>query len=208
MERCIITLSLLLISVLSTVVGQEAPQEQSSTAQESTAQEETLLSGIRIKQNGGFGAVSIKFTPIAGQTGTLVGGYGGWLINKTFLVGGGGYGLANAVRTETSTTALPLSFGYGGAVFEYIANSDQLLHYGAALLVGGGDVGYGQLFDTASSTVFVLEPSVYAELNLTNYARMNFGASYRLVRGVQIPLLSNVDLSGASIVVQLKFGKF
>ncbi|MBN1426023.1 hypothetical protein JXA88_15850, partial [Candidatus Fermentibacteria bacterium] len=56
-------------------------------------QPETLLKGPI--ENGGFGGLVVKFSQLADQTAVFVGGRGGWILNHTFVIGGGGYGLAN-----------------------------------------------------------------------------------------------------------------
>ncbi len=62
------------------------------------AQEETLIKGD--VESGGFGGPVVKMTSLNGQDGILVGGRGGWILNHSFIIGGGGYGLANNVRAK------------------------------------------------------------------------------------------------------------
>ena len=187
------------------------------------AQEETLLSGNI--ENGGFGAPVLKFSPVKNQFAVWVGGQGGWLINHTFLLGGGGYGLGTTIapRPEVqealgTTRPLAIQCGYGGLVMEFIGNSDDLVHYTFTTLVGAGAVRYGERpfsehsFDYVGQqdpdVFFVLEPGVNVELNVTTFFRFAVGAGYRYVSGVNLVGLSNSDLSGASVNVALKFGKF
>lgn len=208
-----ITLSLALVLILSTQAFAQIGQEDPS--------QETLLGGEL--RSSGYGAVSMKFTPIQGQLGTLVGGYGGWLINKTLLIGGGGYGLITNIPASAAAN-LPgrsLSLGYGGIVLEYIGMSDRVFHYGVQTMIGWGGASYytprtGNQFNNprtfiepnASSGIFVVEPTVYAELNVLKWLRLNLGGGYRFVSGVDMPGLSNADLSNYSITLQLKFGTF
>jgi hypothetical protein len=52
------------------------------------AEEKTLVgNGF---DNGGYGAPVVKFMSLGGEVGVLVGGRGGWIINHTFVIGGGG----------------------------------------------------------------------------------------------------------------------
>ena len=81
------------------------------------SQEETLLSGKL--QSGGFGAPTVKFTLIDGLGAVLVGGYGGWLINHSFLIGVGGYGLANAISYHSNGTVSPQLDLYPNLYFPY-----------------------------------------------------------------------------------------
>jgi hypothetical protein len=59
-----------------------------------------------------------------------------------------------------------------------------------------------------SDTVFVVEPAIKAELNVTPWMRVTTGVSYRMVRGVNQVMLRNKDLSGIAGSLGFKFGKF
>lgn len=172
---------------------------------------EALFSGQL--RSSGYGAVSMKFTPLQGQFGTMVGGYGGWFINKTLLIGGGGYGLTTNI-TAPSRPGENISFGYGGIVLEYVGASDKVFHYSVQTLVGWGGVGFYRPRDftiasrSSVSPLFVIEPSLMAELNVTNFLRLAVGGGYRIVTGVQLDGLTNADVSNYSLSLNLKFGSF
>lgn len=201
--------------------AQEQPEGAPPTAnalaveeEESGETAEALLQGPL--RSSGYGALSMKFTPIQGQFGTMLGGYGGWFINKTLLIGGGGYGLATAIPASERPGA-NISLGYGGFVVEYVGNSDKVFHYAVQTLIGWGGVGtYPQRGFTFSSPypefrvspIFVVEPSVLAELNLTKFLRLAVGAGYRFASGIDLEGISNADISTFSMIVNLKFGSF
>lgn len=161
----------------------------------------------------GYGALGFKFTPIQGNFGTMLGGYGGWFINKTLLIGGGGYGLTSQI-SSTTRTGQNISFGYGGIVLEYVGLSDKVFHYAVQGFVGWGGAGFytpGRFtnFDRSATTgLMVFEPSVLAELNVTNFLRVSAGGGYRIVTGSTLEGLSNADLSSYSISLNIKFGSF
>ena len=108
------------------------------TSTQVMAQTQTLISGD-IK-HGGYGGPVLKVTQINGDTGLMVGGRGGWIINDTFCLGAGGYGLATIHEVPDAAKAvytkqiivndaieevprdLELALGYGGLTLEYIAN--------------------------------------------------------------------------------------
>lgn len=180
-------------------------------------QEKTLLEGDIT--SGGFGGPVVKFTSVDQNFGLLVGGRGGWIINHTFVLGGGGYGLSNNIGTgeyfDNTNEEYNLMFGYGGFEMEYIQNSDDLLHYSFYLLIGAGSVGYRhhdmhfEDYDFDNDTFFITEPAVNVEFNITSFFRLNGGLSYRFVAGANYKnKISNTDLDGLSGVLTLKFGKF
>ncbi len=203
-----VMLSLLLLFIAGAIQAQE---------------EETLLSGGL--ESGGYGAPVVKFTTVKGEFAVMVGGYGGWLINHSFMIGGGGFGLVTSHEVDPASWSfygIPeagrIEFGYGGGMLEFIFSPMAVIHSTVSLLIGGGSVSmrnsYVGLFDTMDGNegvrdgVFVLEPSVNVELNVTSFFRVNAGASYRFVSGTSMFGLKNSDLSGGSINLALKFGKF
>ncbi len=191
------------------------------TAQ-SFAQEQTLINGPI--ESGGFGGPVVKFSQVNNKFAVFAGGYGGWVINHSFLIGGGGYGLVNNIAASPAAQAyfgttndLRTQFGYGGLVLEYIAMPEDLVHFTVSTLIGGGGVDYAYRYDLFNSNYdesghasacFVLEPSAGLELNITQFFRINAGASYRLVRGTDLPGISDTDLSDLSGYLTFKFGKF
>jgi len=154
------------------------------------AQEATLISGDI--ESGGYGGPVVKITNINGENAVMVGGRGGWIINHTFIVGGGGYGLVTDVNAKVPDSAHRyIELGYGGFEIEYIASSNDLLHLSIGLLVGGGGVGYknenNDIFNTSykRNSFFVLEPNVDANLNVTQFFRIAAGVSYRYISGLR-----------------------
>lgn len=181
-----------------------------------TAQEETIFGSGEIT-HGGFGGPVVKVTEINGQAGVLVGGRGGWIINNTLVIGGGGYGLANEVDGAQVIlgSTQKLNFGYGGFEMEYIINSDKMIHATVGFLIGGGGVNHRNYWDDfdfdmkRADTFFITEPFVSIEANILSYFRISAGGSYRYISGInETPNLSNNDFSGVSAFITFKFGKF
>lgn len=189
---------------------------------------ETLLSAPI--EHGGYGALVVKGSPVGGSMEMFVGAYGGWLINHQLLIGAGGYGLVTDARASQTAqdaygyagTTLYTNFGYGGFVTEYLFTPSKLVHVNAQLLIGAGGVNYrDSWYDNGwddnssdhhygpSDEVFVLEPSVLLELNVTSWFRIDAGAGYRYVSGIEdLRGITNADLSGFSGSLAFKFGSF
>jgi hypothetical protein len=89
---------------------------------------QTLVGGN--VDNGFFIAPDFKFTEVDGKFANLAGAYGGWLIDRKLLLGGGGYFLTN--RSDD------FKMQYGGFVAEYFIRSDQLVNFSVKGLIGGG----------------------------------------------------------------------
>ena len=178
------------------------------------AQEETLIKGDI--ESGGFGGPVVKFTSMNGEAGILVGGRGGWIINHSLIIGGGGYGLANNIKAKVlgPNGERYLNFGYGGVELEYVSQPARLVHLSYMVLVGGGGVNWRDenlragSMNQESDTFFILEPEVNVSLNVTQYFRLSAGVSYRYVSGSSSAVSSNPDLSGPSGIIVFRFGKF
>ncbi|GMR22020.1 MAG: hypothetical protein BMS9Abin37_0344 [Acidobacteriota bacterium] len=96
----------------------------------------TLTSGD--VESGFLVAPDFKFTDVNGNFANLAGAYGGWVIDKKFLIGGGVYTLTNGSGPDGMT--------YGGGVFEYFVNQASLVNVSVRGLVGGGNATLGASF--------------------------------------------------------------
>lgn len=177
--------------------------------------QETLLQTDGDLRHGGFGAPVMKFSEIDGRFGLLVGGRGGWIINRSVVIGGGGYGLTNVGNFEHVTNGAGdpggLQMGYGGLELGYVHRPEELVHLSLGLLVGAGGVVWnpdspsGNRVDDA---FFIAEPELDVVLNATRVFRVALGVSYRLTQDVELLDLRDSDLSGIAGIVSLKFGSF
>ena len=145
------------------------------------------------------------------------------IINHSLSIGGGGYGLVNSIPGPDGIPLMTepvLTMGYGGFEMEYIRRSGKLVHSSVQLLIGGGGVGYHERRDEDMNfendmennptwdSFFIVEPGIGVELNVTSFFRINAGASYRFVSGVEKNGLTNGEIGGPSAVLTFKFGKF
>lgn len=105
-----------IVAAASPLVAEEAQDPQ------------TLLGGN--VDSALFIAPDFKFTEVDGRFANLAGVYGGWLIDRKLLLGGGGYFLTN--RSDD------FKMQYGGFVAEYFFRSDQLVNFSVKGLIGGG----------------------------------------------------------------------
>ena len=164
--------------------------------------QETLIRG-RI-QHGYFGGVVSKFTTVNDNFELLLGGRGGWIIDRTFSIGLAGYGLVSRVADEYEPVSRPvrIDFGYGGVEFAYIANSNRLIHYEVSTLIGGGVIHYAIHGDEElqDDGFVVLEPGAAVVLNITTFCRASAGVSYRWVSAVDFEEpLSSREMSGPAM---------
>jgi hypothetical protein len=156
----------------------------------------------------------VKINSIQGETGSLIGFYGGAVINHSFLLGiSGGLNLSHPT----------VNYGYFGAIGQYIFKPSNLWHFSAQLLLAYGSAkNYEEsksgLFDNfgniSGAPFFLMEPGINLELNLSTRIALVAGISYRYVSGmdensenVAITHVTNEDLSGVNFNIGLKFSK-
>lgn len=183
---------------------------------------QTLIPAGEI-HSGGFGALVVKVGAIDGETAVLFGGRGGWVINRTFVIGGGGYGYTDMMQHNQSMVAdTGISFGYGGLELEYLFSSSNVVHATVMTLIGAGGFAvmrrsaYGpdNDFNTLYSTsCFVFEPAVNVEVNILTWLRLGIGGGYRFVTGIEAGIGAktydnNSTVSGLFGAATLKFGPY
>jgi hypothetical protein len=159
-------------------------------------------------------APEIKLNTIQGKTGTLVGVYGGALINNRVLLGfTGGVNLGHPT----------VNYGYFGGIAQVIAYPGKMLHVSGQLVVAYGTTkdyenpksGLLDNFWNISGERFVLnEPGVNLEVNLSDRVTLVTGVSYRFVSGidanneyVDITHVTSQDMSGINFNIGLKITK-
>ena len=194
----------------------------SISAQGNSDSVQTLI-GTDNYSSGGFGGFVAKIGSIDGKASWLFGGRGGWVINKTFVLGGGGYGIADFnMHSNNFTPDTSIAFGYGGLELEYLINSNSLLHATALLHIGGGGFTVVRRYQSGmddwdnntlySVGCFVLEPAINAEVNILSWMRLQAGVGYRFVTGIDATIgnkhYTNSTVSGVFGVMMIKFGPY
>jgi hypothetical protein len=199
-----------------------------SNALEAQQPTETLIQGP--VDNGFVFGPDFKFTDVNGDFANLAGAYGGWILNRKLLLGGGAYTLTNGSNSAEMT--------YGGAVVEYFVNPSSLVNLSFRGLAGGGSAtvggllvghepsppgfgrgpvnemrrrsgsGYpdGEFYDevTRSSSFFVAEPELNLMLNISQKFRLSVGGGYRFIGGAG-SLNERLDGFTASAALKLSF---
>jgi hypothetical protein len=159
-------------------------------------------------------APEVKLNTIQGKTGTLIGMYGGALINRTVLLGfTGGVNLGHPT----------VNYGYFGGIAQVIAYPGKMVHVSAQVIVAYGTTkdyenpksGLLDNFWNISGERFMLnEPGINVEVNLSENITFVTGVSYRFVSGidpnneyVDITHVTSQDMSGVNFSIGLKFTK-
>jgi len=180
-------------------------------AQQQDSTQTLFKSGVKVSE---LWTPEIKINSIQGDIGTLIGIYGGALINRTLLVGfSGGVNLGHP----------RVNYGYFGGIGQYIHNPSRMMHWSGQLLIAYGTTKdyespksgpFDNFWNISGESFFLMEPGVNLELNLSSRLTLVAGVSYRHVSGldetnenVSITHVTNGDMSGINFNVGLKFGK-
>jgi hypothetical protein len=178
--------------------------------------------------SGGYGAISNKLTTIDGKFANMPEIYGGWFVNHKFMIGLGFAATTNNIEVPTEYSTLPdvdMSYEYGqaGLMLEYTLWSHRALHFSFQFFNGGAFTvqyqrnlyednhywdDYNYDYEHDANFFFVTEPGVKVELNIFKWMRFCPGVSYRAAFGSDGLGLKDKDVSGASMNLTLKFGKF
>jgi hypothetical protein len=164
----------------------------------------------------GYGGPMMSFTSLNGDFAHMMGGGGGVLISKSFFFGG--FGLGNSTyhtfdytnpHTNIQSFDMDLDISYGGLSFGYIIAPNKPIHPAVYLQTGWGDVVLSENGTNRNSdNIFVLNPSVQMEINMTRFFRIGVGVNYQYVNGVNLNGLSNEDFSYPGGFLSFKFGWF
>ncbi len=173
---------------------------------------------------GGYGAPLIRAAQINGVFGTAIGGKGGFTINRSITFGGIGMGNVSDYAFKGDNFAgnqnadLQIGMGAGGIFLEYTIGMHKAIHFSIPLniMAGGVFVSDETIEETdpnkdetiESSSVFLLEPGINIEFNTTKFFIPTLNVGYRIAMGSSLQNLSDKDLSGLHIGLELKFGKF
>jgi hypothetical protein len=171
----------------------------------------------------GYGVINTSFSKFNGDFAVLTGAYGGLFINHKLMIGLGGYDLSTKHESPgkniVTGKANEYHLDYGGLMLEYTFYSDKLIHFTANSLFGLGEIqngvseidndGHGTHWNNSDDDmVYVIQPSLNVEANITNWFRLGIGGGYRYVTGSEMKGITNKQMSAAQGNVSLKFGGF
>jgi len=167
-------------------------------------------------ENGAFGAPVLKYTRLADQSALIVGGKGGWIINKRIVLGAGYYALTSDVSSdftdEEYNQNLMLKFNYGGLEFEYLVLFESRYNLTINMLMAGGGLNF-YLKDInknfSARNLLVWEPQLNFEVELYKWFHADAGISYRMISGyTEVYNISKNDLQGITVLLILKLGEY
>ena len=221
--------TVILMMALLTVTMGMTQDDQSRTEQEF----KTIFNGNKSNNkivHGGYGGIMMNYTQIDNKDAFLAGIRGMWIMNHGIGIGIGGYGFANELKfysDSDNSSDYSLAGGYGGLTIEPIIMAKKPVHVSFPVLIGAGGVATIQeqwspyhyhddnYYSEDAQAYFVIEPGVEIEFNMVKFFRLAIGGYYRYTSDVTLQAWTGTDyktinpeLSGFSVGMTLKFGKF
>lgn len=199
-----------LLLILTFIGGCLFAQDFDATDFKKSDEVQTIMNTVEITRVSGFGGPTMSYSTIGGDFAFLMGGGGGIIVNNLFF-GGYGEGLTNSIDINKDIVLRDLDFGHGGFWIGYEIAHKAIIHPVISSRIGWGRVsGYDYTNnDFFSDNVFVVVPTISAEINFTRFFKVNVGAEYRQVLNVNnAPSLTNKDFSSLGVYMNFLFGWF
>ena len=205
------TLSMIFIGLATVLFAQKTISiDEFSSKADSTDPDhvQTVMSNIELKRISAFGGPMMTYTQLAGEYAFMMGGGGGIIVNNMYF-GGYGTGVSNSVQVKNGENTDQISFGHGGFMLGYEIAHQKVIHPVISSKIGWGQAALKQNYSVTEDNVFVVAPSIAAEINLTRYFKMNIGVEYCKTFGVSgLNGYSDKDFSNIGVNLNFVFGWF
>ncbi len=172
--------------------------------------------------SGGYGALFFKGSSFKNTTIMMMGIRGAWVVNRSFGLGIDLNGLFPVSKYDDvdpyGISDAILLGGYGGLLLEPVVWSKKLVHITFPISMGAGWLGYvedwedeyyyggGDLLD--DDVFWYIEPGINAEVNVTNYFRIDVGISKRFTQDLNLYNTPSDAFDKLNYSLTLKFGGF
>jgi len=156
----------------------------------------------------------VQVNSIQGNVGTLVGFYGGVLIDRTLLFG---------ITGGTNLSQSKVNYGYFGGIAQYVVNPGNLVHFNAQIVLAYGSTKdyenpkkglLDNFWNISGTNFYIVEPGINLEVNLRSNLSLWGGVSYRYVSGlnensesVSRSHVTNDEMSGINFNIGIKICK-
>lgn len=159
---------------------------------------------------GFAGGLTVRGAFIDNRLYPSVGGEGYLIIDHSFYIGGGGYGVPMNMTLDGGTNQSFSGVGWGGVILGYIFMPEWVVHPYAQVMIGAGGVGYYTntgIYD--GNAFFALDAVAGLEINVVKWIRFCPYVGYHLTAGnITVPGLNAAALSGWHFGITTKIGMF
>ncbi len=172
------------------------------------------------KNRGGVGfywGMNSHYSRIAGEDALVIGSTMSFIANRSLEIGISGQGiLSRNPNVGVYDNNVVVAGGYGGLHISPVFFSNKAVHFTLPILIGAGAAGYydykafeeWDVEDYDWDGMFVIEPGVNVEFNISRVLRLGLGVKYRLTNKLDIANMDENDFRGWSAGMVFKLGKF
>lgn len=150
-----------------------------------------------------FGGPSFHFTNLDKQSAWGAGGFGGYYFTPKFYLGGAGYGINTADFDENET-----SIGYGGVFMGYTWVQSGKLSFNTEVLAGLGGVDHKASGLSEDDGIGIVNLTALIERKVSEILKLGLGLGYRHVYDLDMASINYQDISGFTVDIVFRFGKF
>ncbi len=176
----------------------------------------TISAAAQNFESGAFAAPVFKYTKLIDQSALVIGVRGGWIINKSIVLGAGYYALTSNIKTPYFDTqnnqTVMMNLNYGGLEFEYLFVRDTKFNLSVDMLFAGGGTEFYVRDNSkkySNTNLLVWEPQINFEIELYSWLHADAGISYRMIwDNYDIYNVTKDDLRGMNVSLTFKIGKY
>ena len=185
------------------------PAYRSASAEEdvrhrySRRRERTLLGDLDL--SGLWGGPTYNYSSTGDDWALVRGGFGGLEFSETVFLGYGGWASREQFSTdEPDATGFsqPYDFKHGGFIIAVSPGRDNVIHPRFTAIVGPGRIDV----EDDRDRMLIGQLMAGAELNLFQWFRLGIEGGYRFASGVDSPVVTASDVSGAVVQIEARFG--
>jgi len=161
-----------------------------------------------------LGGPMLEFSAVDSEFGVSIGGGGALIVNRAFFIGGYGLGLSNEISRQDGNSSISLDYGHAGAWLGFMYDPSALMHFGASVKLGWGNVTLTRPNGTevGKDNLFLVTPQLEGNVNISRWFKVSAGLGYRLSNGFDLTIngieYNNDALSGPLGSLGFYFGWF
>jgi hypothetical protein len=160
-----------------------APPSEGSSSEEGLPPRPTTVGALALARPpsfGGYGGVALRYGNLDGRDGLFAGAEAGLIVNHRYMIG---LAASGGTTGDLQDGGGKISMGYGALVVRYLISfAGSPFDVTAGVLAGpAGLVHEREGAAGDRRTVFVFEPQVEAQVNLTRWLRLGADIGYRMV---------------------------
>lgn len=183
-----------------------APEVAPAASPAVATKTETLLGGD-LPANVAASLVYRSVT-VNADRGSMLGLRADYIVDHAAFIGLAGYMTVSSPELRISNTDRhSLRFGYAGLDMGYIIASHRLVHLTARGLLGVGGVSHVSTTSNVTagpSVVYIAEPSLELNVNVTEMIHASVGVGYRFSSGINLQKMAVNGLDGVNLDLVLE----